>query len=453
MWTDQSVAFDAGPGVYSIASLCLFSFFTGAGSCSAFTAAIKAAALNFPEHRGTATAFPLAAFGLSAFFFATLALALPHDESHFLLLLATGTVCMPAASFFFLRTPSQHSYHQLHDHGSERPHTDRFSEHQRDSTGSDMPRPASPHRQPQLSSTKMSSTNASSNIDDLESSVTDSEQSSLLPHESDSPEDPKIVISTKDLRNIPHQPQSDIRGFRLLPHSEFWQLFCMLGLMTGIGLMLINNIGNIAQALWLRKDPATPDSFIARRQVLHVSLLSLMSFTGRLISGIGSDVLVRRFGMSRFWCLFGSSSVFVAAQICAITITNPTFLVFVSGLSGLAYGMLFGVYPSIVAHTFGVDGLSQNWGTMTLAPVISGNIFNLIYGTIYDSHSIVDDKTGDRQCLEGKACYEAAFWMTLCASIGALALCLWSIRHENKVHRARRRAESGKSKSSLVRLR
>jgi len=46
----------------------------------------------------------------------------------------------------------------------------------------------------------------------------------------------------------------------------------------------------------------------------------------------------------------------------------------------VAYGFLFGVYPSLVAETFGVHGLSQNWGCMTLAPVISGNIFNLLYG-------------------------------------------------------------------------
>jgi hypothetical protein len=34
-------------------------------------------------------------------------------------------------------------------------------------------------------------------------------------------------------------PHLDMRGFALLPHIEFWQLFSMLGLMTGIGLMTI----------------------------------------------------------------------------------------------------------------------------------------------------------------------------------------------------------------------
>lgn len=38
---DLVEAYDAGPGAYSVASICFFSFFTGAGSCSAFTASIK----------------------------------------------------------------------------------------------------------------------------------------------------------------------------------------------------------------------------------------------------------------------------------------------------------------------------------------------------------------------------------------------------------------------------
>lgn len=82
--------------------------------------------------------------------------------------------------------------------------------------------------------------------------------------------------------------------------------------------------------------------------------------------------------MSRFWCLFISSTIFLVAQVCGARIENPHLLGFLSGLTGLAYGFLFGVYPALVAETFGVNGLSQNWGTMTLAPVVFGNIFNLI---------------------------------------------------------------------------
>lgn len=74
--------------------------------------------------------------------------------------------------------------------------------------------------------------------------------------------------------------------------------------------------------------------------------------------GIGSDRIVK-LGMSRFWCLFISSILFLFAQVCGTQIENPHALGFLSGLTGLAYGFLFGVYPALVAETFGVHGLSQ----------------------------------------------------------------------------------------------
>lgn len=106
--------------------------------------------------------------------------------------------------------------------------------------------------------------------------------------------------------------------------------------------------------------------------------------------------------MSRFWCLFVSSFIFCIGQICAIIIENPHVLVLLSGLTGctsplyhfhslayllrilgtVAYGFLYGVFPSLVAATFGIGGLSTNWGFMTLAPVIFGNIFNILYGKL-----------------------------------------------------------------------
>lgn len=440
---DITIAFDAGPGVYSIASLCLFSFFTGAGSCSAFTASIKAAALNFPDHRGTATAFPLAAFGLSAFFFSILALALPHDTSHFLLLLATGTVVMPAVSFFFLHTfPTRTVYDVLPQHESQRLYrtsseSDRAHIHQPNIS---IPKKLPATRTHSTASTSDSyvDTGAATSIEN------DSEQSSLLSTPDPGTPNTENWKSTELPADAP-PPDLDIRGWKLVPLKDFWLLFCLLALMCGIGLMTINNIGNIAQALWLSFDPDTPGSFIAKRQVLHVGLLSVMSFAGRLTSGIGSDILVRRYKMSRFWCLLAASIVFILAQVSALSIIYPPFLVLVSGLTGFAYGMLFGVFPSLVAHTFGVHGLSQNWGTMTLAPVISGNIFNLIYGTIYDAHSVIDDKTGDRECLQGQNCYKTAFWMTLASSTCGMVLCLYSIRHDNALNKRRQAKQRKKS--------
>ncbi|RMZ89267.1 hypothetical protein DV736_g3520, partial [Chaetothyriales sp. CBS 134916] len=407
-------AYNSGPG-YPILLLCLYSFFTGTASCAAFLAAIKTAALNFPESRGTATAFPLAAFGLSAMFFTTVAQAFPHSTYNFLILLASGTVLLPLLSFFFLNVVPTTPYGCL-------PQNERQGSHRRKSSAAALPIAQetgvitiSPPLSPQAAK-----------IEDRE----DQEDTALLT--STPGEDAE---SSKDYEADwihPHHP--DVRGFALLGLADFWKIFCLLGLMAGIGLMTINNIGNDSQALWKHYNGDVDPSFVERHQQLNVSIISFCSFTGRLLSGIGSDVLVSKFNCSRFWCLFIAASVFIVANLVAAALDNPNFLFLVSSLTGLAYGFLFGVCPSLVAHAFGVHGLSQNWGTMTLAPVATGNIFNLLYGTIYDSQSVRQDN-GDLECLVGHACYSTAYWVTSGAAVASLGLSLLSIRQDNQFHR------------------
>jgi len=401
-------AYNKGPGSMAMIWLCFFSFLTGSGGCAAFLGSIKTSALNWPDHRGTATAFPLAAFGLSAFFFSAIStIAFPDNTSTFLLVLAIGTFCMIfISSFFLLVVPHGPSYSAL------------TSEQDRQ-----QPLGNPLHRmQP-------------TNVPDSESSYSD-ETSSLVSHQHDGAED-----DTKNVDSLAHDSHHlDIRGLAMLPRLDFWLLWTLLGLLTGVGLMTINNLGNDAQALWNHYDPNASSEWVQRRQLMHVSILSIFSFLGRLLSGIGSDVVVKKLHMSRFWCIIISSLVFCAAQVAGATVENPNSLVFVSGLTGLGYGFLFGVYPTLVAEAFGVHGLSQNWGCMTLAPVVAGNIFNLLYGTIYDSHSVVTSD-GHRMCPDGLQCYSAAYWVTFGASLTGVLLSLWCIRHEHVKKIAARRKD------------
>ena len=189
---------------------------------------------------------------------------------------------------------------------------------------------------------------------------------------------------------------------------------------------------------------------------MHVQIYSFCSFCGRILSGechsflasqsrlidppgIGSDAIVRRLHASRWWCILISSCIFCIAQACGAQIEKPELLGFVSSLTGLAYGFHFGVYPSLVADSFGIGGLSQNWGAMTLSAIVGGNIFNLLYGRIYDAHSIID-RNGARLCLEGLQCYKNAYWVTFGGSLLGISLALISINHD---HRKRWRAEKG----------
>ncbi|KAL7895394.1 MFS general substrate transporter [Trichoderma sp. TUCIM 5745] len=348
------ISFEKAAG--SVPVLCFFSYLTGLGGCMAFAGAVKTSALNWPSHRGTATAFPLAGFGLSAFFFSFVgAILFPGSTSSFLLLLAWGTFGLTSIGFFFLKVYPQASYQEVPTQSSE---------------------PSSSGRGRSRSVT-----------------------------------------------------EPDVRGVKLLFCLDFWQLFSIMAILAGTGLMTINNIGNDANALWKHYDPSVDEPFLVSHQQIHVSILSVFNFVGRLLSGIGSDYLVKTLRASRIWCLAVACLIFLLAQICALQIEMPHKLVFVSGLSGLAYGFLFGVFPSIVAETFGIGGLSQNWGFMTLAPVASGNVFNLLYGRIYDHHSVVEPD-GTRSCDDGIACYRPAYAVTATACALGLFISLYVIHYQ-----------------------
>lgn len=47
-----------------------------------------------------------------------------------------------------------------------------------------------------------------------------------------------------------------------------------------------SNIGNDAKSLWQRYDPTVGREFLVTRQQMHVSILSIGSFLGRLSSGM-----------------------------------------------------------------------------------------------------------------------------------------------------------------------
>ncbi|KAF2127824.1 MFS general substrate transporter [Dothidotthia symphoricarpi CBS 119687] len=410
------LAYDGGPGYMNLSMISFCSFMSGVGSCAAFQGALKTATLNWPTHRGTATAFPLAAFGLSAFFFTLVSgVAFPGDTSGMLLMLSLATSLLVVISIPFLIVVDRQSTTYSALPTTERPRRDSNVLHRTKSGGSKH-------------STRVLPTQEIT--DDEEQGRASDECSSLLSGPGDVDDDDATC------KKSAHSHRPDITGLALLYKPEFWQLWVLMALLTGVGLMTINNIGHDVQALWNYWDKSATPDFVAHRQLWHVSILSICSFFGRLFSGIGSDIIVKRLGHSRFWCAAISATVFALAQLCAIRIADPHFLWAVSGLSGFAYGALFGVLPALVVDAFGPDGFSVNWGFMTLAPVISGNVFNLFYGAAFDAHSVVG-RDGMRNCEVGIECYRTAYYVTLVSSLLGVLACFWGIWGEH----ARKRRE------------
>ncbi|KAI9684344.1 MAG: hypothetical protein M1829_002153 [Trizodia sp. TS-e1964] len=195
----------------------------------------KKGALNYPHHRGTATAFPLAAFGLSAFFFSIISgFAFPGNTSDFLLFLTIGTSAMVIASFFFLRVIPHSTYSAL------RPNVGRFRS---DSSHLHRTKPDESriHSENLAGGYRHNAeaviAQSRASYDNPVSSNADSETSSLL----SGSEPGDLIYPPDDAKN--YSEKIDFRGIALLNRLDFWLLFSLLGLLSGTGLMTINNIG------------------------------------------------------------------------------------------------------------------------------------------------------------------------------------------------------------------
>ncbi|KAE8319318.1 major facilitator superfamily domain-containing protein [Aspergillus transmontanensis] len=402
------IAYEHGKGSLSVGVLSFFSFLTGLGSCSAFSASIKTAATNFPDHRGTATAFPLAAFGLSAFFWSNVSsLIFKDDTGRFLLLLALGTFFFNLVSIPLLRLmPPAKAYTALsRDRSpgveSTRLHRTKSSDLRyvpEESSEAGMQSSTafeshSPMHVRSQSGASINSHTASHNPDLDETSSLVSKSTPRQSREDDHEEEDDALLDVGV-----GSPHPDIRGLAMLPKVEFWQLFLMMALLSGIGLMTIKYT-----------NPRRP------KHCGNTTTIALAPDSSKRDRS----------------CMCPSCHL-------AISSADSPVLIVVSGFTGVAYGFLFGVFPSLVAHTFGIGGLSQNWGVMTLAPVLSGNVFNLLYGSIYDRHSVVGPD-GDRDCPDGLGCYRTAYYTTFFSGVAGIIVCLWSILRERRVHGAIRK--------------
>lgn len=374
----------------SVILIALALFFAGFGSTLAYNSMVKAAALNFPRSRGTATSFPLAAYGLSAFFFTSVTTAiLPQgDTAGFIRTLAFGT-----SGLCLVNCPWVKVYPQPHDDEvNERPSAEEES----------------------LLSEGLSSSSSMVNVNDAEYMA---------------------GSSLKDSRGTDSKYNDENSGWRLLLRLEFWEQFILVGFVSGIGQMFIYSVGYCVRALLIQSEPQMDPSKIQTIQALQVALISITNFSFRLLSGFFSDVVSKHHDFQRLWLVVVSSTVGLITQIIAQYMQDAHYMWVLSLLTGSSYGLLFGVMPSIVGESFGMNHFSQNWGWVAAAPVFSSYVLNMLFGKIYDSHSvwlIGDDGTKMHICKQGINCYSQAFFITTLTSLAAIILALymiWSKKH------------------------
>lgn len=349
----------------SMALLLVSMFMIGVGSVSGYFSAIKAVTLNFPNFKSSAQSVTIASFAISSMLFLFVASKiLKGDISKFLYFMHVTCGVLIFVGFLFIRVDGH--------------------------------------------------------LDDTEHIYEDvevpDESTGLLPL--DNAAEDQITNSPGDLKNKTLTES--------LLHPIFWYHYLILSLIQGLGQMYIFSIGFVLKAIHyyytneLSERSEIPS--LSSLQALHVSLIAICSFAGRLSSGPQSDFLVRRLHFQRHWILVpGLSLMFTGHFLNSLDMTALSLsigklnliLLMVSCSIGYAYGFCFTCYPAIISDLFNMRNYSFLWGVMYTSTTFGLALMTTIFGYYFDKNSDKwDSKPEEYVCNKGSGCYGQTFRIT-----------------------------------------
>ncbi|GBE79045.1 predicted protein [Sparassis crispa] len=480
----------------SFCLLVLFGFLSGLGGNGGLASAMNSTAKSFPDRaRATTNGVVLSGFGLSAFLFSTIAhVVFPGDTSSFLLVLAIGT-SLPMVLGFFLVRPIPLPFSEL-THNVEHAVTDEDDE---DVVTARVGSPTifqrennshthllSPHlhhhhhtdeeddvqellleEQSLVSHLHQSSVSSDYVVPVLADSValspTRSESRQRSRSEFSASHRRRRLSSDADVRALDGLP--NIHGKGLFASSDFWLLFTVTALLSGTGLMYINNVGSISQALFAKGNPDYDGVKASQWQATQVSVISVMNCLGRIGIGILADFTKTYLHHPRSCCITLIAALFILSQVMLYNVENVGELWKTSAVLGSAYGCLFGLFPTLTIEWFGLSHFSENWGFVSLSPMIGSNVLSIAFGRNLDAH-VPESETrlnntitsvasvpvspfstasvalpgfgppSAHQCLDGRSCYVDTLKLTLAACCLGLALAVYAgWRDRRRQHR------------------
>lgn len=341
-------------------------FLVGMGSVASYFASIKAVTVSFPTFKGSAQSVTIASFAISSLIFSFISLhVFKGDVGRFLYFLSVSSGIMQFIGVIFIRVDG-HKKEVIED--------------------------------PPILEELLPLVSRSSSFTDLE------------------------------MEDKPHSLQNlDFK--QSVTHPIFWTHFLIMAIVQGLGQMYIYSVGYIIKALHYRYEHAGAQDIptMQKLQALHVSLIAVFSFVGRLCSGPFADMLVHKYYAQRHWILVLGVSIMFTGHFalsfpfdtwCKYMGTANVLLLVISCLIGFAYGLSFTAFPGIVSDLFNMRHYSLLWGIMYSSTVPGLTFFTKIFGYVYDSNSEMD---GDVLiCSKGSYCYLATFELT--STLAALVL-------------------------------
>ena len=238
---------------------------------------------------------------------------------------------------------------------------------------------------------------------------------------------------------------------RILLQPTLWSFFFIIFVVSGCGLMVINNVTQIALALdgGHRTNATHPASRAMGRDdakqghaagtAVFVSLIAVSNCFGRLLMG----VLLNR--CKRWTSPRGLLMLDVSVMLFAfLVLSQATYGMLYFGIPvvGLTFGGVWALLPALCAETYGTTHLGAIYNFLNFAPMASSFVLaSKIPGTLYDSQA-ARAGTGN-QCF-GLVCYQTAFYINAACLAAAVTvnmcrLCAsrsWRCPWRGKLHAA-----------------
>lgn len=411
--------------------ICIAMMSAGFGSITSYFATLKTSQANFPKHRGAAGSFPVSAYGFAATVFSIVSATYFNGNTGGLLeFLAIFCGSMTFIGSFFIHIYLDYNDEITGDPEMQSPEILSPSPNYFDANNPDSSSSALIEEELSLLSEPEAAFKASATQMERDESLKGSisywgigERTPRASVSFQESEANAIVENIRNENNTNIKPDNWLLKYIPIPkvlQQENGKIFLIhyfiVSVSSGIGQMYIYTVGFIVTAQYYygknkqhdRSDDSGSDDAVQSLQALQVSIISIGSFSGRLLAGFLSDFIHKRWHIQRLWIVQVTLILMCLGQYVTIVNVNDKHLIaLASAMIGGSYGLIFGTYPAVIADGFGTKNFSSNWGLVCTGPLITLWILNKLFGKIYDSNS------EDGICYLGNECYQGAFELSL----------------------------------------
>lgn len=224
----------------------------------------------------------------------------------------------------------------------------------------------------------------------------------------------KLIVSADNIvkqQVVEEVEEPEISGIAFFSDPVGFALSIALLVILGLGYVYLANIGQLLHAL---SSPTTSASEAQHLRNLHVSIFSLANCASRAGFGTLSDILQKKLGLHRLWFFWFAALGLVIGMTQLLFISTATQLIPCTVMIAIVYGITFGIAPATISE-FGTKAFARNWGLLLCAPAIGSQLFNVLFGTVYQHHT---DQFG--LCF-GNECYQ----LTFIIGIGSAFVCIF----------------------------